>query len=438
MIATVFLGAVVGLNVREIRPEAAWSADGNDLVDCYRGWPFPFIVTDFENKTLPDGLKGFFKDKRFPKKVDVIAGPETLINIEVQPEDEKWIKVVGMETESQNAGRFPMQCEGNLKPSEGGGGNGVPAKPEEKHWAVIVSDVRVEILEPSKAWIKDANRFDFQALKKDVIGFDTEKYKMKIKGVVKPIPPYGYAWTLEPKTAGRLENEATAEPTHIQPDAANAGNLTGAEGKLTLTAKGTDLTDSRQVLVYESHLARDFQNFDVGTSCAGQWTFERFGVKVKMLEKWNCHGSAHHHYTGTLAIQSDNASIEFAPMPNGPFFAEKWEQVKVAGKTDLTYPFSPDVCTALRQMECGDIVSFYSKDRIALHTHTSLGGELCYGANNQTRSMTRNDESWKWARCTTVDYANSLAQYWRDVKNNPRWGGDKGGYIIIRKKPKKP
>jgi hypothetical protein len=56
VIATVFLGAVVGLNVREIRPEAAWSVDGNDLVDCYRGWPFPFIVTRVNQPNCPPAI----------------------------------------------------------------------------------------------------------------------------------------------------------------------------------------------------------------------------------------------------------------------------------------------------------------------------------------------------------------------------------------------
>ena len=207
---------------------------------------------------------------------------------------------------------------------------------------------------------------------------------------------------------------------------------------MRFAATGDTVIDTRTIDVFEDCLELGKANFGTGGYCThlAQYTglpndtpwhpqskYGVTGTDIDINAHWNCHGSAQFLYDG-----SGNGSGDAS-------FANNWQKVVIGGTHELDYPFSSTVKNALTNLNRGDIVSFYCDAGHLQHTHTSTGGSECYGANNEPAAQPEpNDETWKWAQCTSEAYANGANQYWGPVSGV--WFTANGGaHIVIRQKP---
>lgn len=256
----------------------------------------------------------------------------------------------------------------------------------------------------TEGWNSTKFRWDFQGLKTGVDG----AYVLTLAGSV-TTPGTIDKWELESK-AGTLQNDTATGPTHVAP-------AVKGDGWLQLNGSGDNGCDKKKVKIYKDWLEMDKDNFGTSQSCAdGTWKTPYGNVEI--TRRWNCHGSAQHLYDGSgigTFVDID--------------FCSSWN------KTQYDYPFSASAILALNNMSRGDIVSFYSDTGMHAHTHTSLGGADCYGANNEFSSVPEpDDQTWVWQTCTSVDYANGANQFW-GPKSGVWFTEDGGAHIIIHKKP---
>ena len=253
---------------------------------------------------------------------------------------------------------------------------------------------------PPACWKTPAPyHFDFQGVLSGCPG----AYSLTLRGKVVPAPSYGYKWTLA-AAAGTLANDTTATPTHTPAAAAGQGKLT-----LVGTASGNPASciDEKEIKIYEDHLARDRENFGIGTNCKGNWTFTRFGVTPPMTH-WNCHGGTRHIYNGTGTGSESPARIAF---------------LLQAGRRKRTVTVTHKIAGGgshppLGALNRGDIVAYYTApigipavSQLA-HTQTCTGsGTETYGANNKPVNFPGRpnvDEAWEWAASPAGDWANNI------------------------------
>ena len=268
---------------------------------------------------------------------------------------------------------------------------------------------------PVSSWLTTpCYHFDFQGVTSGSPG----PYVLDLAGTVTPAPPErGYLWALE-AAAGTLTNMTTATPTHVEPAAVGEGQLTL---EATKDGSGTGIKKQKKLKIYQDHLARDFDNFGVGISCAGAWTFTKFGATITMNGAWNCHGSVSHAFDGS---GNGNSTFNVTP-PAG------WTTVKVDGTDELAYPFSAGVLTAINAMSRGDVVSYNDDTKGAGHSATSTSGSSTWGGNNDMMFPGPiYGESWRWAASTVTRCADNVHANWPKA-----FAGWNLKFIKIHKRP---
>jgi hypothetical protein len=250
---------------------------------------------------------------------------------------------------------------------------------------------------PVSSWLTSpCFHFDFQG----VVSGSPGPYVLTITGRVDPASTYSCQWTLA-AAAGTLSGATTTSPTHTAPASAGQGNLTltGAHGG---TAAGC--TATKVVKIYRDHLARDEENFGVGTDCRGPtWTFRRFGANVTMQNRWNCHGGTTHVYNGSGSGSAAPSGVAFLLDPSK---LKKTVTVTHLAGGGGSHP-------ALGPLSRGDIVAYFTAGGQLAHTQTCTGnGDETYGANNIPLSHPGRpdaDEAWKWGYSPAGDWANNAA-----------------------------
>lgn len=243
-------------------------------------------------------------------------------------------------------------------------------------------------------WSTPCYHFDFQGVVSGLPG----PYALEIEGEVNPSPPYTCKWTLD-AAAGTLTNDTTPTPTHTPPAAPGEGTLrlTGMNGGTEASCK-----DEKKVKIYEVHLARDFDNFGVGRSCSGPWTFTKYGATIKMPNTWNCHGSTRHLYDGSGTGSAGPSEVSFLLNP------ARLKKIVTVTHTETGGGSHPP----LGPLERGDIVAYYTASGQLAHTQTCTGnGNETYGANNvpvRFPGLPGVDEAWQWATSPAGDWANNI------------------------------
>ena len=193
-----------------------------------------------------------------------------------------------------------------------------------------------------------------------------------------------YNWTLDPYVGTLIPTSNPKYPAHIPPD-----SVPGVSAQGTLNLSGWVQKD---VIIYQDHLARDMVNFQNGQSCFTdeKWTTPFGEIKMKTgYDRWNCHGSVIHAHYGT----GDGTT-------SPPYDKTKADR-------HYTFPFTSNDIQGINELEWGDVVAFYSPDSIYknsknwIHSATSIGGPMLWGANN---SATANgNETWQFATRSVYD-----------------------------------
>jgi len=262
---------------------------------------------------------------------------------------------------------------------------------------------------PVASWLSSpCFHFDFQG----VVSGSPGPYVLDFQGEVDPSATYTLKWTLD-AAAGALTSDTSATPTHTAPSAAGEGllKLTGMDGGAPASCK-----DQKKLKIYQDHLARDRDNFGVGISCEGPWTFTKYGATITMAITWNCFGSTDHIYNGSGTGYTPSVNI-----------ANGWT------KTTYNSPISAsDWASINASLRRGDVVSFWSDDGsggfAAQHSHTCISGTTMYGANNEpVIRPTGHPATWKWFETTSQTY-------YTNVNSNPRTR-DLLTRVIVHKKP---
>ena len=315
---------------------------------------------------------------------------------------------------------------------------------------VSVSALKVQILQPSgsadsirnnwtNSWVASSlcmpsYYWDFQGVSRA----SAAAYPLVINGSITP-DTYSYNWSAN--TANEIGTVFGIDgcPTHQPPATASTdGSFGTIKLEALLGSVPTGISDSKQVVIYKDHLARDFTNFGCSQSCqTGTW-FTPFGNIAICNDggAWNCHGSALHAAKG-----SGNG---WQAQPS--FLSEdEWTIVLVDGSPRIPYRadrsdhFSPAAHTAIDDMHPGDIVTFHDEKKCDVgHTATSIGGARTWGANNapMTRLVGRDAqgeitigwlESWMWAACDLYQSADDFHEHWPSV-------GWEMNYIMIHRR----
>jgi hypothetical protein len=250
---------------------------------------------------------------------------------------------------------------------------------------------------PVASWLTSpCFHFDFQG----VISGSAGPYVLAIDGAVAPAP-YTCQWALD-AAAGTLTSPTSNTPTHVAPAAAGDGNLTltGVNGTTPASC-----TDRRRIRIYLDHLARDQENYGVGTSCRGPtWTFTRFGATISMSGQWNCHGGTRHIYNGTGSGSEGPGGVAFLLDPS-----------RLKNTVHVTHtPTGGGTHPPLGPLVRGDIVAYYTGSGDLAHTQTCTGnGTETYGANNVPVAFPGRpnlDEAWRWSTSTAGDWANNIRE----------------------------
>jgi hypothetical protein len=239
--------------------------------------------------------------------------------------------------------------------------------------------------------------FDFQG----VVAGCPGSYALSIAGTVAPSPTFTHGWSLD-AAAGTLSSTTAARPTHTPPKGAGEGDL-----KLVAMNGSTagNCKDKKRLKIYQDHLARDQENFAVGTSCRGPvWDFSRFGANIKMYGQWNCHGGTLHIYNG-----SGTGSVG----PDGVDFL--FDDKRLKKEVQVTHtPNGGGSHPPLGPLERGDIVAYFTGSGDLAHTQTCTGnGDETYGANNVPVAFPGRpnaDEAWKWSTSRAGDWANDIKE----------------------------
>jgi len=260
---------------------------------------------------------------------------------------------------------------------------------------------------PTASWLTTpCHHFDFQG----VVGGSARPYVLTIGGTVVP-SAYTCQWTLD-AAAGTLTSPASCSPTHVPPSSAGEGTLT-LNGAIAGTP--ASCTDNKRIKIYQDHLARDHDNFGVGISCDGSWSFTKFGVTITMPSVWNCFGSVDHVFNGSGSGYTPSVNVPSGwshTIYDAPISAANWTTIG----------------SSLRR---GDVVSFWSGSPAggftAQHAHTSLGGTTMYGANNEPAIRPSGvPATWRWFETTSETYFNN-------VNSHPRTSGLLTRVIVYRK-----
>jgi hypothetical protein len=248
---------------------------------------------------------------------------------------------------------------------------------------------------PVASWLTTpCFHFDFQG----VVSGSAGPYVLSFQGEVDPGTTYSMRWTLE-AACGTLAPDTSATPTHTAPAAPGEGllRLTGMDGTTPASC-----TDQKRLKIYPDHLARDRDNFGVGISCSGSWTFTKYGTTITMASTWNCFGSSDHIYNGSGTGYTPSVGI-----------ASGW------ATTIYNAPISVSDWTAINaSLLRGDVVSFWSDDGsggfAAQHAHTCISGTTMYGANNEpVINPIGHPATWRWFETTSQTY-------YTNVNSNPR------------------
>ena len=250
---------------------------------------------------------------------------------------------------------------------------------------------------PTASWLTTpCFHFDFQGVVSGAAG----PYQLQIAGVVEPAGTYSCQWTLD-AAAGTLSGASSASPTHSEPSSAGEGDLAlnGQQGGATASCR-----DSKRLKIYRDHLARDEENFGVGTSCRGPtWTFTRFGATVTMTNRWNCHGGTQHVYNGSGSGSVGPGGVTFLLDPS------RLKKTVTVTHTATGGGSHPTLGTLAR----GDIVAYFTANGSLAHTQTCTGnGDETYGANNIPLTFPGRpdvDEAWQWGYSRAGDWANNAA-----------------------------
>jgi hypothetical protein len=201
-------------------------------------------------------------------------------------------------------------------------------------------------------------RYDWQGVLESV----PNGHGLNVQGDIDP-DDFGYNWTLT-SACGTFTNSASPIPGHIPPSSISGNSVTGT---LTLEvmagAVHTGATNSKQIVIYKDHLARDMENFvspPIMDTAAG-WVQEGGSAKIVMA----CHDSTTHAYKGEKGTAD---------------FWTNWTMLASVQITNGNY-----AVPALGSLTRGDIVAYYGRSTNLLHSQTCTGnGNDTWGANNKT------------------------------------------------------
>ena len=235
-------------------------------------------------------------------------------------------------------------------------------------------------------WIHgpDADKFDFQGVTSKAPGpEERKKIKIEVKGLPADINP---KWSLE-ASAGTLKNDDTATPEHVPPEKPGEGVLT----LKLLDKNGKDLGVElkRKLKIYEDYFDRNKDNFGHDTWCKGEWSFEKFGVTVKMPATWNCHGSVVHMWNGSG--KGDTATDSFLPNE-----MQSWQTV---GAVSITQQEAHDAKEIDWKgngivLQDRDVILYHFDDGRLQHSQMVKDGKA-YGANNNF-IYGGDAQAWEW------------------------------------------
>ncbi|MGI6086807.1 MAG: hypothetical protein ACOYCD_02500 [Kiritimatiellia bacterium] len=281
-----------------------------------------------------------------------------------------------------------------------------------------VTVVKVEIEEPDGLPLQsveaDDSRFrlnpscfewQFVHVDNEVVAYHATQ---PISGLVEPIPPAGYNWSV---SKGTLNNPTDETPTYVPNGTPIPTTMTTVDLELRPVSGSDACLQTRTLEVYRDHLERDYQNWGTGIDCGANtyvyyWSYSRYGQNWKLLHSWNCFGSVWHAYDGT----KDGYATT----------------VPSSGFTVTTYNDPIPWSTAVANLRRGDFVSFYTYDsgtgsEIMQHAHTCMGSaSQMYGANNEPvygvfgrsdgygHSATWEGGSWRWYTTSSEIYYDQL------------------------------
>lgn len=235
----------------------------------------------------------------------------------------------------------------------------------------------------SEKWDNVAKKYDSQVIKGD---------HLEITGYWAGAS--GGTWNVTKGTLAKKNNSSTSF------------SYTSAEKGISLglyfTETETVAVDSRNIDVYEDYLELGRENFGVGDLCINGWKPQgKYGVSQDALpaqDNWNCHGS-------TAYFASGNTGGNTQTLPN---YSVQEERIA-----------PDDAYWSSLVLYRGDIVAFYSggttsNPLILQHSHTSMGGNTMYGANNEPviNSPGVHPATWKWYECTSKNYYNAVNSSW--------------------------
>jgi len=241
------------------------------------------------------------------------------------------------------------------------------------------------------SWRAPQYYYDFQAVTKNTPNSNA----VWIQGQVDA--PGTYQWTLS--DGGTLSFGTTLNPTHNPPD-----NITSdVIGTLTFKEIRGDKNAQTQkkIKVYRDHLARDMDNFLDGMTCKeGDWITE-FGT-IHMNHNWNCHGSVQHALDGNGNGYREDSPPEEIVMT----WSNQWFNYSSGH-------FGDKAIKAINGLNRGDVVVYYGPSpwlvgNRYLHSATSIGGPMTWGARNAKRTK---QETLQFAKRTVYEVISDYYEY---------------------------
>ena len=249
---------------------------------------------------------------------------------------------------------------------------------------VSVSALKVQILQPSgsadsknnnwtNSWIADnlygpGFYWDFQGVSSASAG----AYPLGIIGSITP-DTYSYNWSAnsanEIGTVFGLDGYPLHQPPATAPQDGAFGTI---KLEVLLSYVPTGISDSKRVIIYKDHLARDMANFKVDQPCVnGNWETPFGKIEIENpYGYWNCHGSTLHAYDG-----SGNGALAHPDFLNDTNY---WQT-----PINLSYPFNQDARLQLDHLNRGDVISYHDAGGGPIHTATATGNSAqTWGANN--------------------------------------------------------
>ena len=234
-----------------------------------------------------------------------------------------------------------------------------------------------------------------------------DAYNLEIEGLIAPTSSYSYQWDLTPG-GGTLSDKTEYIPDYSLPPSSGTGTLTL---KAMNGSNPTGIESSKDVIIYQDHIARDYDNFGVDKTCqAGIWETPYADIT---MELWNCHGSTYHMYNGSGTGYNEEED-DFED------FVLTWNK-----EAEYSNPSASEWSIIESTLDRGDIVAFYggyySTQEDLQHSHTCRGSyRQMYGANNSpsivfSTSSPYITPSWKWYECSSKDYYDGVNAAFQSV-----------------------